>query len=338
MYLSVQQAARRLGVSPVTIRRWTATGLPAVHAHGRRPPAHRRARHRRPRQGHRRQQPPGRPARARARGRRAHQHGDGAGGQARPHRAAARDRHAHDQPARLPLLRHLRVRRPRTTRCARWPSTTTPASACPTRARTACATSRSLGACSASRSRSWSTSTTPTPTPRRSPSCAGRATAACSWSRWSSRDAAWACSRSSTRSARAQYSRQELRLAEAIAGQAAVAIQNAKLFAERRRSDEDVASLREALASLTADVPRLGEGERRSDALDAVAEAVCEALGAISCVASLGGESAGAFGAGRVAAAPGRRRARRPRQPRRRARPVGPHRPHARRHAAARAR
>ena len=101
-----------------------------------------------------------------------------------------------------------------------------------------------------------------------------------------------------------QFSRQELRLAEAIAGQAAVAIQNAKLFAERRRSDEDVANLRAALAVLTAHVPRLG-GERRGDALGAVANAVCEALGAISCVASMGGESAGAFGAGRVAAASG---------------------------------
>ena len=102
-----------------------------------------------------------------------------------------------------------------------------------------------------------------------------------------------------------QFSRQELRLAEAIAGQAAVAIQNAKLFAERRRSDEDVANLREALGVLTAHVPRLGEGERRGDALGAVANAVCEALGAISCVASMGGESAGAFGAGRVAASSG---------------------------------
>jgi hypothetical protein len=36
--------------------------------------------------------------------------------------------------------------------------------------------------------------------------------------------------------------------------------------------------------------------------LATVADAVCEALGAISCVASMGGESAGAFGAGRVAA------------------------------------
>jgi excisionase family DNA binding protein len=97
------------------------------------------------------------------------------------------------------------------------------------------------------------------------------------------------------------YSRQEFRLAEAIAGQAAVAIQNAKLFAERRRSDEDVAHLRQALAGLTAHVPELGKGSR-SDVLSTVARAVCEALGAISCVASLDGESAGAFGAGQVAA------------------------------------
>jgi len=52
-----------------------------------------------------------------------------------------------------------------------------------------------------------------------------------------------------------QYSRQELRLAGAIAGQAAVAIKNAKLFAERRRSDEDMASLRRVLTDLTARVP-----------------------------------------------------------------------------------
>jgi excisionase family DNA binding protein len=99
-----------------------------------------------------------------------------------------------------------------------------------------------------------------------------------------------------------QYSRQELRLAEAIGGQAAVAIQNAKLFAERRRSDKDVADLREALVRLTTHVPRLAEGGRRADVLATVAQAVCEAFGAISCVASLSGESAGAFGAGQVAA------------------------------------
>jgi excisionase family DNA binding protein len=99
-----------------------------------------------------------------------------------------------------------------------------------------------------------------------------------------------------------QFSRQEMRLAEAIAGQAAVAIQNAKLFAERRRSDEDIAALREALVRLTAHVPEVGAGGRKNDLLAAVATAVCDALGAISCVASVGGESAGAFGAGQAAA------------------------------------
>jgi excisionase family DNA binding protein len=98
------------------------------------------------------------------------------------------------------------------------------------------------------------------------------------------------------------YSRQELRLAGAIAEQAAVAIQNAKLFAERRRSEEDLARLREALVSLTAALPRLGgHEEHRSDALAALARVVCETFAAISCVVSLGNESAGAFGAGPAA-------------------------------------
>ena len=57
-----------------------------------------------------------------------------------------------------------------------------------------------------------------------------------------------------------QYSRQELRLAGAIAGQAAVAIKNAKLFAERRRSDEDVAGLRR---TLTRSHGARAGGERR---------------------------------------------------------------------------
>ena len=101
-----------------------------------------------------------------------------------------------------------------------------------------------------------------------------------------------------------QYSRQELRLAGAIAGQAAVAIKNAKLFAERRRCDEDVSSLRRVLSELTSRVPAVSAAGRDSGVLGAVAGAVCEAFGAISCVASVGGESAGAFGAGRLAARP----------------------------------
>jgi excisionase family DNA binding protein len=99
-----------------------------------------------------------------------------------------------------------------------------------------------------------------------------------------------------------QYSRQELRLAEAIAGQAAVAIQNAKLFAERRRSDEDVAGLREALSRATEHIPRLASRAAGADLLAEISRTVCDSLGAISCVASMGGESAGAFGGTQAAA------------------------------------
>ena len=92
------------------------------------------------------------------------------------------------------------------------------------------------------------------------------------------------------------FSRQELRLAWAIAGQAAVGIENAKLFAERRRSEEDILRLRQALVSLTARVPELDAAMPVTDVLAKVAGAVCDALGAISCVVSVGGQSAGAFG------------------------------------------
>jgi excisionase family DNA binding protein len=98
-----------------------------------------------------------------------------------------------------------------------------------------------------------------------------------------------------------EYSRQQLRLASAIAGQAAVAIHNAKLFAERRRSDEDIASLRESLRSLTKAAAGLPVGRPAAEVLQAIATAVCDACKAISCVASLHGESAGAFGEGPAA-------------------------------------
>jgi len=52
-------------------------------------------------------------------------------------------------------------------------------------------------------------------------------------------------------------------------------------------------------------VPAVSAAGRDAGVLGALAGAVCEAFGAISCVASVGGESAGAFGAGRVAAHPG---------------------------------
>lgn len=101
------------------------------------------------------------------------------------------------------------------------------------------------------------------------------------------------------------FSRQELRLAGAIASQAAVAIHNAKLFAELPRTDEDLSDLRRALRDLSRHVCEARLGGRRTDLLQAVAAALCDALDAVSCVASVGGESAGAFGAGRIAARQG---------------------------------
>ena len=93
-----------------------------------------------------------------------------------------------------------------------------------------------------------------------------------------------------------RYSRQELRLCGAIAGQAAAALHNATLFAERRRGDRDIALLRDALVALTEQIPSIADAEGVEAALHAVATAVCAGLDAISCVVSLEGVTAGAFG------------------------------------------
>ena len=126
-----------------------------------------------------------------------------------------------------------------------------------------------------------------------------------------------------------EYSRQQLRLASAIAGQAAVAIHNAKLFAERRRSDEDIAGLRESLGRLTVAAAGLPVGWPAAEVLQAIATAVCDARdrlvgrGERGCVRSGAGRRGGH----------GRPAARDQRQPARGARPVGPDGPHAGRHA-----
>ncbi len=93
-----------------------------------------------------------------------------------------------------------------------------------------------------------------------------------------------------------RYSRQELRLASAIAGQAAVAIRNAKLFAERRAGDESQ-RIDAALHTLTTYMQTVLEAGA-DEVLARLATAVCEAFGAVSCVAESGARSAGAFGAG----------------------------------------
>ena len=99
-----------------------------------------------------------------------------------------------------------------------------------------------------------------------------------------------------------QFTRQELRLCRAVAGQAAAALHNAKLFAQQRRSDEDIARLRDSLVMLRAALPSLVQaaGADRQRLLGELARAACAAVDAISCVASLADDSAGAFGEGVV--------------------------------------
>jgi excisionase family DNA binding protein len=94
-----------------------------------------------------------------------------------------------------------------------------------------------------------------------------------------------------------RYSRQEMRLATAIAGQAAVAMHNAKVFAQLRRSDRDVHSLCKAITRVTAALGTFAEQTTASGLLQSVAIAACASLEAISSVATLAGESAGASGA-----------------------------------------
>jgi excisionase family DNA binding protein len=93
-----------------------------------------------------------------------------------------------------------------------------------------------------------------------------------------------------------RFTRQEMRLAHAVAGQAAVALRNAKVFAQLRRSDRDVLALRKAI-ELVGDghATLLGQSSRQS-LLQAVADLAARALGAISCVASFAGATAGASG------------------------------------------
>jgi len=93
-----------------------------------------------------------------------------------------------------------------------------------------------------------------------------------------------------------RFSRQEMRLARAVAGQAAVAMHNAKVFARLRECDAHTLTLRSALERVTEAYPRL---MARTDAADVLQEAAAigaRALGGLSCVASCGALSAGASG------------------------------------------
>jgi excisionase family DNA binding protein len=91
-----------------------------------------------------------------------------------------------------------------------------------------------------------------------------------------------------------RFSRQEMRLATAVAGQAAVAMHNAKVFAQLRRSDKDVLCLRGAVELIAEEHAALYGRDSAGDVLQAAAQLAARALDAMSCVASYAGSTAGA--------------------------------------------
>ena len=98
-----------------------------------------------------------------------------------------------------------------------------------------------------------------------------------------------------------RFSRQEMRLANALAGQAAVAMHNAKMFAQLRRSDNDVLALRRAVQTIADGHAALLSQTSTHEVLQAAADLATEALDAMSCVAGCDGSTAGATGAPRGA-------------------------------------
>ena len=93
-----------------------------------------------------------------------------------------------------------------------------------------------------------------------------------------------------------KFSRQEMRLANAVAAQAAVALHNATVFAQLKRSDQEALALRHAIETISAGYGTLHRQAGQAAVLQVAAEVAARALGAISCVASCRGESAGASG------------------------------------------
>ncbi len=93
-----------------------------------------------------------------------------------------------------------------------------------------------------------------------------------------------------------KFSRQEMRLANAVAAQAAVALHNATVFARLKRSDRDVLELRHAIETIAAGYTTLHRQTDAAAVLQAAADVSARALGAISCVANCGDLNAGASG------------------------------------------
>jgi excisionase family DNA binding protein len=91
-----------------------------------------------------------------------------------------------------------------------------------------------------------------------------------------------------------RFSRQELRVCRTVAAQAAVALNNAKLFDRLRRRSTDVSQLCFAIEQVAASLPRLASQATVAALLKETATVACEALAAVSAVATFAGEAAGA--------------------------------------------
>jgi excisionase family DNA binding protein len=91
--------------------------------------------------------------------------------------------------------------------------------------------------------------------------------------------------------------RQELRIAHAVADQAAMAIVNARAIAAGRASDRRLARLQDLLRELRRALPDAAQAATADDLLAALAEGVRSALDAASCVAAAGATTAAATAA-----------------------------------------
>ena len=90
-----------------------------------------------------------------------------------------------------------------------------------------------------------------------------------------------------------RYSRQELRICTAVAGQAAVALHNAQLFAQAGAATREIDRVCDQLDAVGDALAGLGDAADVAGLLDAAARAACGLLGASSCVVSARVLSAG---------------------------------------------
>ena len=100
-----------------------------------------------------------------------------------------------------------------------------------------------------------------------------------------------------------RFTHQELRLARALGGLAAVALHNAGVFARMAQHEAEGRLLAAALDALSEGLPRLQDAGTAQEALVQTAGLACRALGGVSATAAYDGRSADAGGPGGAAGA-----------------------------------